>query len=236
MSADGRYEVFTSSASDLVAGMSDTNGSSDVFVRDLQTGVTTLVSVNTAGTAAGNGASDSGVISADGRYVAFRSYATDLATPATDGNSNIFVRDLQTGVTTLVSVNTAGTGGANSYSDEPTISGDGSLVAFRSYATNLVSTPDNNGNSDIFLRNWQAATPSTVLVTTNSAGTAAGNNSSDTPVLSKDGSTLAFDSYDSDLVAGVTDNNASRGRLRVQRGHRSGQLRQHGIDHPDDGE
>ena len=142
VSADGRYEVFTSSASDLVAGMSDTNGTSDVFVRDLQTGVTTLVSVNTAGTAAGNGASDSGVISADGRYVAFRSYATDLATPATDGNWNIFVRDLQTGVTTLVSVNTAGTGGANGWStDEPTISGDGSLIAFRSVRHELGEHP-----------------------------------------------------------------------------------------------
>jgi Tol biopolymer transport system component len=77
MSADGRYVAFGSYSSDLVAG--DTNGNlQDVFVRDLQTGTTTLVSQNAAGTASGNGASYSNGISADGRYVAFQSLATDL--------------------------------------------------------------------------------------------------------------------------------------------------------------
>src|SRR5205823_3436071 len=112
LSADGRFEVFTSVATDLAA-LSDANGDSDVFVRDRQTGTVTLVSINAAGTAAGNNGANSPVISADGRFVAFRSTSTDLVGTPTNSQQNIFLRDLVAGTTTLVSVNSSGTAGGN---------------------------------------------------------------------------------------------------------------------------
>src|SRR5262249_30552769 len=133
VSADGRYVAFVSSAPDLVPG--DTNGTGDVFVRDLKAGTTTLVSVNSAGTASGNRASQSPSISAAGRYVAFVSFATDLVANDANGTGDVFVRDLWTGTTTLVSVNQAGTASANGNSANPVISADGSHVAFVSLAT-----------------------------------------------------------------------------------------------------
>ncbi|PYU86903.1 MAG: hypothetical protein DMG08_29045, partial [Acidobacteria bacterium] len=140
---------FLSGASDLVA--SDTNFNIDVFVRDLKTGTTTLVSVNSAGTGSGNSDSSANVMSADGRFVAFHSGASDLVPSDTNGTEDVFVRDLKTGATTLVSVNNAGTGSGNSFSDSPVISADGRFVAFRSGASNLVAN-DTNGNFDVFVR------------------------------------------------------------------------------------
>ncbi|MEZ6060022.1 MAG: hypothetical protein R3C19_06645 [Planctomycetaceae bacterium] len=114
LSADGRYLVFSDTSSNLVAG--DTNGTFDVFLRDLQTGTTTLVSRTAAGTA-GNGLSYHGVISADGRYVAFYSDATDLNVTAGAVNSTlptqIYRWDRLTGETLLVSINATGTDGAS---------------------------------------------------------------------------------------------------------------------------
>jgi hypothetical protein len=120
-----------------------------VFVRDLQTGTTTLVSVNSPGTDSGNHWSGNPVISADGRYVAFKSYASDLVATDTNGDYDVFVRDLQTGTTTLVSVNSTGTDSGNDESGNPVISADGRYVAFKSYASDLVAT-DTNGESDVF--------------------------------------------------------------------------------------
>ncbi len=122
-STDGRFVAFSSGASDLVAN--DTNGTEDVFVRDLQTGTTTLVSINRTGTGSNGGSSDP-VISADDRFVAFLSDASDLVANDTNNTTDMFVRDLQTGTTTLVSVNRAGTGG-NGVSSDPVISADGPL-------------------------------------------------------------------------------------------------------------
>ncbi|MGH8029684.1 MAG: TolB family protein, partial [Arenimonas sp.] len=96
ISPDGRFVVFLSSGSDLAAGQ-PSNALKDVFLRDLRTGLTTLVSVGTGGAAANND-SYNAVVSADGRYVAFESRATNLV--ATDGNGtqlDIFLRDLQAG-------------------------------------------------------------------------------------------------------------------------------------------
>src|SRR5438046_7146698 len=93
LSSDGRFVAFDSDASNLVAN--DTNGHfEDVFMRDLNTGTTTLVSVNSAGTGSGNGASALPVISANGRFVAFVSDATDLVASDTNQNIDVFVRDL----------------------------------------------------------------------------------------------------------------------------------------------
>src|SRR6266568_1762809 len=127
-----------------------------------------LVSINSAGTASGNDASSGGVISADGRYVLFASLATDLVSNST-ALPSLFVRDLQTGVTVPLEVNRNGTAGANGVSGSAYLSTSGRYVAFESFATDLVSTPDNNGKSDIFLRDLQ--TGATTLVSVNRLGT-----------------------------------------------------------------
>src|SRR5207247_9122486 len=123
--AVGRFVGFSIGASDLVAN--DTNGTAeDVFVRDLKTGTTTLVSVNSAGTGSGNSSSGLPVISADGRFVAFVSSATDLvATNDTSGTDDVFVGDMKTGTTTLVGNNGGATGSDNLISYAGDVSADG---------------------------------------------------------------------------------------------------------------
>ena len=136
-SANGRV-VFSSASSRLVPG--DTNGHRDVFVRDLATGETTLVSVGMNGQL-GNNDSDGASMSADGRYVAFGSLASNLVPGDTNGFSDVFVRDLQSGVTTRVSVPVGGgqASGHSAFGSPATISADGREVAFSSTAKNLVS-------------------------------------------------------------------------------------------------
>lgn len=146
VSANGRFVAFEGPA-----------GRRNIFHRDLQTGITTLVSVNLAGTGGGNEDSLNPAISADGRYVAFESRSSNLVASDTNINSDIFVRDTQTGITTLVSVNSAGTGGGNQDSVNPTMSANGRVVAFQSFASNL-SSLDTNNAADVFARDLQTGT------------------------------------------------------------------------------
>ncbi|HXQ74816.1 MAG TPA: Calx-beta domain-containing protein [Pyrinomonadaceae bacterium] len=122
VSANGRFVAFESFAFNIIPD--DDNGRKDVFYRDLQ-GVTTLVSVNLSGTGGGNGDSQNPAISADGRYVAFESRAGNLVANDSNNSLDVFVRDMQTGITTLVSINTFGTGSGNGESFRPTISANG---------------------------------------------------------------------------------------------------------------
>ena len=204
LSADGRYVVFQSKASDLTA-TSDLNNTFDVFVRDTQTGVTTLVSVNNAGTAAGNGAAFNASISADGRYVAFESYDSDLVSVADTNNlEDIFVRDMQTGTTKLVSINNAGIGAGNSASVYPCISANGRVVVFISYARDLAAPNLTIDYEQVYARDLQ--TNETKLVSINSAGTGGANahaSMGTLPALSDDGRFVAFDSQASNLVTNV---------------------------------
>src|SRR5439155_2117957 len=126
----------------------DTNGRGGVVVRERQTGATERVSVDSAGNE-GSGPSIRPAISADGRFVAFESDATNLVPGDTNGSMDVFVHDRQTGVTERVSVDSAGNE-ANSASRGPTISADGRFVAFWSWATNLVPG-DTNGAVDVFV-------------------------------------------------------------------------------------
>ena len=135
ISGDGRYIAFESYATNLVP--EDTNQASDIFVRDIQTGITTRVSVDSSGLQA-DGASNYPSISADGRYVTFVSYASNLVPGDSNGRDDIFVHDIQTGLTLRASVDSSGME-ANDWSSMPSISGDGRYVAFYSYATNLGS-------------------------------------------------------------------------------------------------
>ncbi len=185
MSADGRYVVFESVADNLVPG--DTNGYSDVFLRDRQSGTTVRVSVDSSG-AQLPWPSFEPAISADGRVVAFYEFG------------GVFVRTLATGVTERVDVNPTG-GAPNGSSGGPSLSGDGGLVAFRSNATNLVAS-DANGATDIFVRD--RATGATRLVSVSSAGVQA-NGNSDNAVVSADGRYVVFESDANNLVAGDTN-------------------------------
>ena len=194
LSANGTKVAFISNASNLVAG--DTNGTADVFVKDLATGALTLVSTGASGP--GNDASDAPSLSADGTRVAFTSSASNLVASDVNDRSDVFVRDLATGALTLVSTGASGQG--NDVSDTPSISADGTRVAFTSFASNLVAG-DTNKRGDVFVRNL--ATGAVTLVSTGASGQ--GNDVSDTPSISADGTRIAFSSFASNLVTGDTN-------------------------------
>jgi hypothetical protein len=151
VSGDGQIVVFTSKAA-LVENDTNTCGDpvgpcQDIYVHDRGTGQTTRVSVVTGGTQA-NGPSEWPRISRNGRYVTFTSHATNLVATDTNAATDIFVHDRVTGVTTRVSVSTAGAqGGAGLNSLMPYINEDGTIVAFRSAAV-LTDEPDPLGCAD----------------------------------------------------------------------------------------
>lgn len=147
VSADGSVVAFWSSASTLVHG--DTNHREDIFVRDRIQGVTERISVKSNGGQTRRG-SFAPAVSADGRFVAFWSFANNLVSNDTNGEPDVFVHDRVTGTTKLVSVGRGG-GPARDGSFRPVLSADGGLVAFHSYAKNLVAG-DTNGASDVFVR------------------------------------------------------------------------------------
>jgi Tol biopolymer transport system component len=196
-SGDARFLCFASAATTLVAG--DTNTSTDVFVRDLQLGLTERVSLGPNGVEA-NSHSLSCSMSADARYVAFMSWATNLVPADTNGCKDVFVRDRLFGTTERVSVDSNGVQ-ANFDCLLPQISGDGRFVAFESVSTNLVPG-DTNLVWDIFVRDRQTGT--TERVSVDSAGNE-GNDRSRSPALSADGRFVAFFSFATNLVAGDTN-------------------------------
>ena len=154
ISARGRYVAFASQATNLVQG--DTNQNLDVFVHDRRTGTTERVSLGLGG-AQGNGASsdlDYPAISADGRYVAFSSDADNLVRGDTNEATDVFVRDRWTGTTDRVSLGRGGAQGDDAsgfYPGDVDISADGRLVAFASFASNLVQG-DTNFEQNVFVR------------------------------------------------------------------------------------
>jgi Tol biopolymer transport system component len=194
VSADGRYLAFDSNASNLVIG--DTNGVSDVFVQDRQTGETTRVSVSSGGSQ-GNEVSNSPSISAGGRYVAFHSQADNLVSGDTNGKGDIFVHDRLAGETTRVSVSSTGIQ-ANKSSFSPSISADGRYITFSSYATNLVSG-DTNSNQDVFVHD--RLTGDTTRASVSSGGNQ-GNAKSWNPSISANGRYVVFNSTAGNLVIG----------------------------------
>jgi Tol biopolymer transport system component len=204
VSADGRYVVFVSDATNLVAG--DTNGVRDVFLHDRMTSATTRVSLDGSGTQA-NAESCPGIhvpsISGDGRFVAFDSDATNLVAGDTNGVGDVFLRDLVAGSTARVSIGPAGTQ-ANGISFYTCVSFDGRFVGFSSFATNLV-IGDNNARCDVFVRDVASGT--TPRVSVHSTGAEANGHSSPTlpPSISADGRSFGFDSGASNLVPGDTN-------------------------------
>nr|MBC8449122.1 PD40 domain-containing protein [Chloroflexota bacterium] len=202
ISADGRYVAFQSHASTLV--MSDTNGSTDIFVHDTQTGTTERVSVASDGTEADYYGAYSPAISSDGRYVVFYSEASTLVMSDTNSATDVFVHDTQTGATERVSVASDGTeGDGYSYSRNAAISADGRYVVFDSNATDLVAD-DANGQTDVFLRDRTDGTTTRVSLGPDGAE---GNNYSGYAAISADGRYVAFQSDASTLV--VSDANGA---------------------------
>jgi Tol biopolymer transport system component len=222
VSADGRYVVFSSSASNLVSG--DANNVSDVFLRDTTNNTTTLISVAAGGAAAGNARSEEPSISADGRFVSFTSFASDLVGGDTNSQPDIFVRDVQAGTTRRVSADSTGpnfTGNPNDSSAEPFTSANGDFVAFTSRASDMVNgvtdrvdatTPEGQSGkvNDVFLRDLTSNDPATAvkMVSVNTAGNVSGNARSFDASVSADGRFVAFRSDASDLVGG--DSNGKR--------------------------
>jgi len=145
ISSDGRYVTFTSYASNLV--LDDTNGYADIFLRDCLLNITQRISLS-SNAEEGNGESYESSISADGRFVAFSSYASNLVVDDTNGCQDVFVYDRLNNITQRISL--ALDGEANFGSYDPIISADGNFIAFTSDASNLVET-DNNWNPDIFI-------------------------------------------------------------------------------------
>ncbi len=194
ISADGRFIAFTSAAGNLVAG--DANGLDDVFVHDQNTRQTGRVSVDSAGVES-DGASTECCLSADGRYVAFESAATNLVTGDTNAAMDVFVYDRQSALTTRVSLASGGAQGSGA-SAFPSLSADGRFVAFHSLAADLVAG-DLNAAADVFIRDQQNGT--TLRVSVSSLATE-GSGDSQFPSLSADGGQVGFLSAADDLVPG----------------------------------
>jgi hypothetical protein len=199
MTADGRYVVFFSISANLAP--EDTDRFFDVFVRDLQSGTTTLESVSSDGTK-GLGSSSWPFITDNGWYITFQSDAPNLVAGGTNGRQHIYVRDRVAGTTELVSMSTAGVQ-ADNLNDIGNISGDGRFVVFISYASNLVPG-DSNGSPDVFVRDRQAGTTRRVSV---SSSGAQANGSSLWPRISADGRFVAFVSVATNLAG--TDANGT---------------------------
>lgn len=186
ISKDGQLVMFSSGSPNLVPN--DTNGMIDVFVHDVRNGVTERVSVDSSGNE-GSDSSFSGGFSADDRQAVFASYANDLDPSDANPGGDVFVKDRQTGALTLVSLDSNGNA-ANDSCFYSTISGDGNVVAFVSYASNLVAG-DTNNNDDVFVRDLRTGV--TTLESTSTDGTVTGFNCY-YPLLSDDGRYVAFSS------------------------------------------
>jgi len=202
ISADGKYIAFDSSSSNLVPG--DTNATQDIFVYEMSSGDISRVSINSSGIE-GDSNSYNPSISADGRYIAFSSYATNLVPGDINAAEDVFVHDKVSGVTIRASVWYREYGGnrfgGNDDSDRASISADGRYVVFESAATDLVFG-DTNQAWDIFVHDTVTAETTRISVT--SAG-AEGDFFSSFPSVSADGALVAFGSGSSNLVSGDTN-------------------------------
>ncbi len=205
-SADSHHIAFLSTASNLVAGI-NTGGQYNIYERDLVTGITTIVSASLDGKAGGNSLSGtnfstSGLfgVSADGRYVAFQSSASNLVSISNSGIEQVYVRDTVSGTTTMVSVDMTGQAGAGGHNDlnpnSQVISADGRYVVFHSNASDLVSTTP--AGEESYLRD--VLTGTTVLLSASAVdGHAVASGTSE--VISPDGRYAAFATGSTNVVS-----------------------------------
>jgi Tol biopolymer transport system component len=191
VSADGRFVAFQSAASDL--GLNDTNGLSDVFLRDMVAGTTLLISRELSGWTAAGRASTSPIISTNGRWVVFESAAANLVPNDTNGAVDVFLFDRLTGINSLVSLNADGNGSGAGASLSPAITPDGSRVAFVNYSSN--TTP---AVSHVYVRDLQAGT--TTWASSNAPVELPGYLGALNPVLSANGSAVIFHAYNTNIT------------------------------------
>jgi Tol biopolymer transport system component len=198
ISGDGRFVAFASTATNLVKG--DRNQVADVFVRDRAAGTTERISM--AGRKVEANSDSSGpAITSDGRFVAFSSFADNLAAGDANFASDVFVHDRQARTTELVSVNSAEEQ-ANAGSGGAAITPDGRFVAFGSDATNLVPGDVDDFASDVYLRDRATGTTEGISTIAPPSGPV---RHSGAPAISADGQLVAFNSWDSNLVPGDTN-------------------------------
>lgn len=198
ISTDGRFVAFVSQSTNLVPGVS---GGQHVYLRDRQTGQTTLVSRSSSGVISSGTMNDSPSISSIGQFIAFVSNATNLASGVS--GQQIYLRDNIAGTTTLISKNNNPTPiFGNAASNQPSINSDGQFIAFSSLATNLVVVV--GGNQQIFIHDRLAGPNGTTTLISRDSGGAAGNGNSSTPSVSGDGRFVAFTSVATNLVLGPT--------------------------------
>lgn len=217
ISADGRLVAFTTSAANLLPPGAPL--SSQMYVHDRQTHVTTIVSVSSAGEPASRGVDQTGVLSADGRVAVFRSSSSNLV--AGDTNEacspgqlcyDVFARDLTTGITERVSVATNGAEGDH-ISYFPSVSADGRFVAFSSDASTFVPN-DTNHVQDVFVRDRATSTTTRVSVTSGGIQGNAPSFGQPRPAISVDGRFVLFASTSSNLPAGA-QHDRSTGQTRA---------------------
>jgi Tol biopolymer transport system component len=198
-SSDGQFLTFGSNSNGLVVG--DSNNKSDVFLYNLQTKTTTLISVDSGGVVGGSdGRSWNPVISADGKFITYSSDATNLVAGDDNSQRDIFVRDLQAEQTFRVSVNSSAEQG-NGFSEGQAISENGRYVTFYSMASNLVDS-DTNSAQDIFLHDRQSGVTTRVSVDSNGNEVGDFSSSISNPSISLDGQFVAFVADAAGLVDG----------------------------------
>jgi|CXWL01.1.fsa_nt_gi Tol biopolymer transport system component len=218
ISADGRYVLFDSGATDVVAGYVDAPVSIQVYRFDRTTGLSQLVSRSTLGATTGShGLARALALSPDGKWALFESDATDLVVGSDSSSfADVFLADLDTGVVTLVShASTAPTDPGNHQSLARSVSPDGRFVLFESFATNLIAGgTDGNGQRDVFFFDRQDGNVRLVSrAATAPTTTAAG--ASGLSVVSADGEVVSFVSDASDLAG--TDTNGTNDVFRWNR-------------------
>lgn len=193
ISSDGRYIAFVSSATNLVNG--DTNSVEDVFLYDTQTDITELVSIS-SNEIQGNKSSFEPSMSADGRYVAFSSGATNLVNGDTNNHTDVFLRDRQSGTTQRISISSKGKPGDDD-SNAPSISDDGRYIAFQTWASVFADRICCGYYPEIFLHDRQEKTTKRISISSTGA---VGNYDSTAPSISGDGRYIAYASIASNLV------------------------------------
>ena len=195
MSADGRFVAFVSLSSNLVASVSG----QQIYVRDRQTGQTTVVSKSSAGIV-GGGTSSAPAISADGRYVAFVSTSWNLVGGV--NGTQVYLHDRELGLTTLISKDNSGTPvHGDGASSSPTISSNGRFVAFASLSTNLGAA---GGNQQIYIHDRLTGVNGTTSLVSKDSVPTAGNGNSSAPSVSGDGRFVAFVSGATNIVNGFS--------------------------------
>jgi hypothetical protein len=207
ISANGRFVAFASRATNMVKNDTNAaiNAGVDIFVHDRATGRTRRVSVRSNGKQANDRSRDP-AISANGRFVVFRSVASNLVKNDTNGEADIFIHDRKSGKTRRVSVRSNGKQGIGGSADNPAVSATGRFVVFESKQRNLVKN-DTNEKSDIFVHD--RATKKTRRVSVRTNGTQ-GDDASRDPSISGDGRFVVYESLATNLI-----NNDTNGRVDI---------------------